>query len=91
VLNQGQIFATLSRKAIDTISEAISDCKSEEDLLKVIEIVSVKFLMELGHHNFPDNQLAKDFVRIISMSFKDKVEDLVSEAKQQKLGQEAND
>ncbi len=86
MLNQGEIFATLSRKAIDTISEAISDCKSEEDLSRVIEIVSVKFLMELGHHSFPDNQLAKDFVRIVSTSFKDKVEDLVSDAKQQKLG-----
>jgi hypothetical protein len=46
-----------------------------------MDAVLSRFVTQLGHRVFPDRLLNKDFVRMVSRAFKDKVEDLVSEAK----------
>ena len=74
--------STYNRNAIHLMAEAIQECQTQEQLAETMGKLLSNFVRKLGHRTFPDRQLNKDFVRILSRAFKDKVEDIVSILKQ---------
>jgi len=58
------------------MADAIQECQTMQDISDTLDVVFFRFIKTYGHHTFPDKQLNKDFVKLISRAFKDKVEDL---------------
>ena len=57
--------------------DAISECQSEAELANAASLIFQRLLCDHGHGSFPDRQLNKDIVHLVSRSFRDKVQDLV--------------
>ena len=75
--------STFDRKVVNLMADAISECRTREQLAETMDALLSNFVSKLGHRTFPDRQLNKDFVRILSRAFKDKVDDIVSDSKQE--------
>ena len=72
--------STFNRKIIYLMADAIQECRTREQLAETMATVLSRLLSKLGHRTFPDTHLNKDFVRILSRTFKDKVEDIVRDS-----------
>lgn len=57
--------------------DAISECQSDAELANATSLIFQRLLCDHGHGSFPDRQLNKDIVHLVSRSFRDKVQDLV--------------
>ena len=69
-----------TRKIVSLMADAIQECRTPEQLADTMATVLSRLVSKLGHRTFPDKHLNKDFVRILSRAFKDKVEDIVSDS-----------
>ena len=61
------------------MAEAIQDSKSQDELSEALSLIASSLLCTVGHRTFPDRQLNKDLVGVVSRAFRDKVQEMVSE------------
>jgi hypothetical protein len=75
ILTQEQA-PVFSGAAIETMAEAIQECEDASSLASALGVVLSLMLCTFGSHSLPDNQLNKDFVRVVGSSVRDKLGEL---------------